>query len=326
MTLKVVFFGSPAFAVPSLTALHDAGHRVLAAVCQPDAPAGRGNHLRPPPVKVAAQQLGIAVLQPERIRGARGQAFVDEISQMYADVGVVAAYGKILPQPLLDAPRAGCVNLHASLLPRFRGASPIQHAILEGDAQSGVCLMRMVLALDAGGVFARATTPIDAHDTAETLSQRLAQMAAALCVTRLQAVVDKTLVAEPQDESRVTLAPLLTKAMGRLCLEADAAREARRVRAMVPWPGTYVDRPEGPLKVHAATAVDLASGSSPGMLVAVAHTHLDVACGSGALRITEVQPPGRKRMDAGAWARGARVEAGQMLSGSAAPTHTEVAP
>lgn len=314
MPLKVVFFGSPAFAVPSLRALHAAGHTVLAAVCQPDAPAGRGQQLRPPAVKEAALELGIPVLQPERIKGPRGAEFLATVRGMHADVGVVAAYGKILPQELLDAPRAGCVNLHASLLPRFRGASPIHHAILAGDAETGVCLMRMVLELDAGGVFTRVITPIRANDTTETLTARLADLGASLCLENLEAVVSGTLTEEPQDATRVTFAPLLTKQMGRLDFSGSAAREERRIRAMTPWPGTSVPRGADPLKVHEAQALPESSGVAAGVVAAVGQGHVDVGCAEGTLRITSVQPAGKKRMDAGSWARGARVQRGEPLA------------
>jgi methionyl-tRNA formyltransferase len=308
MALRLVFFGSPAFAVPLLRALHGAGHQVLAAVCQPDAPKDRGHKLAPPPVKEAALELGIPVMQPERVKGPRGAAFVDEIRAMNADLGVVAAYGKILPQELLDAPKAGCVNLHASLLPRWRGASPIQHAILEGDAESGVCLMRMVLELDAGGVFATARTPISDVDTSETLSARLADLAGALCLEHAAAVVDGTLREVPQAAEGMVYASLLNKEMGRLDFNGDARREARRVRAFTPWPGTYATRNGEPMKVHAARFAD--GKGTPGVVAAVAQGHLDVGCGTGLLRVTELQPAGKKRMNAGDWARGARLKGG----------------
>ncbi|MBI5497933.1 MAG: methionyl-tRNA formyltransferase [Deltaproteobacteria bacterium] len=304
--------GSPAFAVPSLRALHAAGHTVLCAVCQPDAPKDRGHRLQPPPVKEAALELGIPVRQPERVKGPRGQAFLDEVKTLGADIGVVAAYGKILPQELLDAPRAGCVNLHASLLPRFRGASPIQHAILEGDAETGVCLMRMVLELDAGGVFARARTPIRDDDTAETLSERLAGLAATLCTARLDEVVSGALVAEPQAAEGMTYAPLLTRQMGRLDLTGDAAREARRIRAMTPWPGTWLPFRGEVLKVHAARA-EVGGGGAPATVLAVGDG-IRVACGTGSLVVTEVQAAGKRRMHAADWARGARLQPGDMLA------------
>jgi methionyl-tRNA formyltransferase len=314
MALRVLFMGSPAFAVPSLTALHQAGHHVCAAVCQPDAPRGRGHRLQPPEVKVEAERLGIPVLQPARVRGEQGRPFLDGVKAMALDVGVVAAYGKILPQELLDAPRAGFVNLHASLLPRHRGASPIHHAILEGDPETGVCLMRMVLALDAGGVFSLVRTPLSAEDTAESVTARLAAMAADLCVRDLPAVVDGTLQPEPQDASRVTYAPLLHKELGRLDWTGEADREARRVRALTPWPGTHTTWKGQPLKVHRASAVaGEPAAAAAGTVVLVAHGHLDVACGTGTLRLWEVQPADKKRMDAGAYARGARLVPGDVL-------------
>ncbi len=312
MALKVVFFGSPMFAVPSLEALHQAGHHILAAVCQPDAPKDRGQKLQPPPVKDAALRLGIPVLQPERVKGPRGEPFVEDIKRLRADVGVVAAYGKILPQALLDAPKAGCVNLHASLLPRHRGASPIQHAILEGDKESGVCLMRMILALDAGGVFATATTPIEPQDTAESLGARLATLAATLCVEHLEAVVAGTLAEVPQPDQGMTYAPLLTKEMGRLQLHGDASKEARRVRAMTPWPGAFLVRGGEPFKVHSAVPAD--GRGTPGCVTSVAPQFLDVACGNGVLRLMDIQPAGKKRMNAGDWVRGARIKVGDRLA------------
>ncbi|MEW5852018.1 MAG: methionyl-tRNA formyltransferase [Myxococcota bacterium] len=310
-SLRVLFFGSPAFAVPSLRALHAAGHQVVGAVCQPDAPKGRGYKLEPPAVKVAAEELGIPVHQPERVKGEKGKPFLELARSLKPDIAVVAAYGKILPQDLLDVPRAGCVNLHASILPRFRGASPIQHAILEGDAETGVCLMRMVLELDAGDVYACARTRITDEDTAEALSARLADLAAELCVKHLPDVVSGALKPEPQDPTKVTYAPMLDKEMGRILWSGDAAREARRVRAMTPWPGTWTLFRGETLKIHRAQVVTVEGEPGvPGTVIAMGPDFLDVACAQDALRLLEVQPPGKRRMGTGDFMRGARLRVG----------------
>jgi len=313
MVLRVVFFGTPAFAVPSLKALHAAGHQVLAAVCQPDAEKGRGQKVQAPPVKEAALALGIPVLQPARVKGDKGAEFRAQMKALAPDVAVVAAYGKILPQDLLDTPRAGCVNLHASILPRHRGASPIQHAILLGDPESGVCLMRMVLEMDAGGVFACARTPIEPADTSETLGARLSTLAATLCMTHLEDVVAGRVEAVPQDPALVTMAPMLTKEMGRLEWSRSAEEEDRRVRAMTPWPGAYVMRGADALKIHQVKALRDTPGKPPGTIVAMGGGAMDVACGTGVLRVLEVQPAGKRRMTAGEFANGARVKVGDVL-------------
>jgi methionyl-tRNA formyltransferase len=310
----VVFFGSPPFAVPSLQALHSAGHQIVAAVSQPDAPKDRGQRLQPPAVKLASMELGVPVMQPPRIRSPQGDAFLRDLSDLKPDVAVVAAYGKILPQTLLDLPRAGCVNLHASLLPRFRGASPIQHALLEGDAETGVCLMRMVQELDAGAVYSSVRTLVAESETAETLSQRLAAMAARLCVRDLPAVVAGKLHALEQDPAHVTFAPLLTKDMGRVDWAGSAEREARRVRAMTPWPGAWTLRRGEPLRIHAAEPL-LGGRGRPGHVVALGKEFVDVACGSGVVRLLEVQPAGKRRMTAGDFARGARLQVADSLTG-----------
>ncbi len=307
--------GSPAFAVPALRALHDAGHEVAAVYCQPARPAGRGRPVSRCAVQVAAEALGIEVRTPARLR--REPAEHDAFRALRLDVAVVAAYGLILPAEMLGVPALGCWNVHASLLPRWRGASPIQAALLAGDAETGVTVMRMEEGLDTGPMLLRGAVAIGPAMTAPELADALAALGAALVV---RALAERPAgVAQP---AGATHAGKLTRADGRLDWAQDAAALERRVRALTPWPGTWTTLPasaggEGVKVLAAEVARGVAQGGeAPGtVLGAPRDGGLVVRCGSGALRLLRVQRAGRAAVDAASFARGAAVGPGTVLGG-----------
>jgi methionyl-tRNA formyltransferase len=299
--MKAIFFGSPDFAVPCLEATSELAE-VVGVVCQPDRPAGRGLSLSPPAVKVRALALGLQVIQPTKVRVPE---FAESLRALGADVGVVVADGRILTPAVLDAPRVGCVNVHASLLPRFRGAAPIQWAIAEGDAETGVSLMQMDEGLDTGPVLAMARTPIGPGETAGELAQRLSAMGAGLLRRELQRFVHGELTPEPQDDARATLAPLLTKAHGRLDFRWPARRVHDRARAMSPWPGAFTALDGKVVKVHHTHLPGVEVGGVPGEVVASERDVVRVACGDGhADDLLELQDAGKKRLAAATYRAG----------------------
>jgi methionyl-tRNA formyltransferase len=302
--MRLAFMGSPDFAVPALRALHAAGHEIAAVYCQPPRPAGRGQAVHRCPVHVAADTLGLPVRSPVRLRKATDAHAA--FAALDLDAAVVAAYGLILPQPMLGAPRRGCLNIHASLLPRWRGAAPIQAAVLAGDAETGITIMQMDAGLDTGAMLLRAAVPIAADATSASLHDTLAALGADLILRALAEAPSPT--AQPEDAA--TYAPKLTRADGKLDWTQDAATLERMVRAFDPWPGTFTTIGATPLKVLGAR---LAEGSGqPG---SVLDDGLTVACGQGALRLTRVQAPGRGAMDTAAFLRGHKVPAGTILGG-----------
>ncbi len=306
---RVVFFGSPAFAVPCLDALlaHEAVD-VVGVVCQPDRPAGRGQQLRAPPVKDAALAAAVPVLQPTRMRDGTVAAWLRE---QRVDLAVVTAYGRILPPAILEAPRLGAVNVHASLLPRWRGASPIQRAIAAGDTETGVCLMQMDEGLDTGAELARAVTAIGADETADGLTERLAQLGADLLAASLPALLAGQLAAVPQPSEGITYAPLLHKAEGVLDWRRPATALAAQVRAMTSWPGATTQWQQEAWKVFPDGMRVESGDGAPGELLAIEGEEALVATGDGALRVSWLQRPGRKRMGAGSALRGARAQVGE---------------
>jgi methionyl-tRNA formyltransferase len=316
MPLRIAFFGTPAFAVPTLDALLTSHHSVVGVVTQPDRPRGRGQHVSDAPVKARALAAGVPILQPLKLKDAD---FLDAFHGWNADLGVVAAYGRILPQALLDLPPLGLLNVHASLLPAWRGASPIQRAILNGDAVSGVTIMRVVLALDAGAMLARVEVPIAPDDTAGSLEQRLSVSGGLL----LREVVDRigrgeTVHEEPQDDARATLAPKIEKHEGLIDWTRRAEALDWHVRGMQPWPGafTFVDGQR--LVVREATAdARPAGGAEPGAVVAFDDDAIVFACGDGTtLRVSRVQPEGKRVMTAREWRLGRRAETPLRASGA----------
>lgn len=307
--MRVVFMGTPAFAVPTLEALVAAGHEVVLVVAQPDKPAGRGQKLMAQPVAAAAARLGLPLTQPSRIKTG---AFPEQLEALGADVGVVLAYGRILTPRLLAAPRLGCVNVHASLLPRWRGAAPIQAAILHGDAVTGVCTQRMEEGLDTGPVYVAEALDVAADETAGSLHDKLSAMSASVAVRTLD-VIAAGAEPVPQDDRAATWAPKIDKADGEVAFSQGAAELDRRVRAMTPWPGGFVTLDSGVLKLREVRPV--AGAGAPGEVLSV--RPLVVACGEGAVELVEVQAAGRKPVGGADWANGARLSVGDVLRGGA---------
>jgi methionyl-tRNA formyltransferase len=289
---RIVFMGTPEFAVASLAACLDIGE-VVAVVTQPDKPKGRGNALSAPPVKVLALERGVPVLQPPKLRTP---PFSEELRKLSPDVCVVTAYGKILPRDVLEVPRRGCVNVHASLLPRFRGAAPIQWSIAHGDAETGVSLMCMDEGLDTGPVLAMKRLPIGPEDTSATLHDQLSQLGGSLLREFLPSYLGGGLKPVPQPTEGVVLAPLIQKEDGLLDFTRPAVELERRLRAFTPWPGVYTGLGGARLKVH-RTKVGTGQGA-PGTVLAASPAGIEVACGEGSLVLLEVQPEGRRVMNA----------------------------
>lgn len=300
MSLRVVFMGSPDFALPSLKRLTEV-YNVVGVVTQPDRPAGRGMVLTPPPVKRLADQLSIPVIQPARLKDPPAW---EQLQSWQPDLIVVAAYAKILRQNVLDLPLRGCINVHASLLPRWRGAAPIQAALLHGDPVTGVTIMKMDAGMDTGMILAQREELIREEDTADSLSARLADLGASLLVETLPKYLSGELQPKPQEDSLATYAPMIQKEEGRLDFSQPAQVLAWKVRAFNSWPGAYFEWPGGILKVHRAHAVDSREGK-PGER-RVLRGFPAVVCGEGWLVLDEVQPAGKKGMAGDLFLRGAR--------------------
>ena len=294
--LRVVFAGTPEFSVPCLEACRASGVEVVAVYTQPDRPAGRGRKLTPSPVKQAALAAGIPVEQPESLKS---QAARDTLAAYRPDLMVVVAYGLILPRKVLALPRLGCWNVHASLLPRWRGAAPIQRAILAGDAESGVDLMQMEAGLDTGPVLLERRTPIDRADTGGSLHDRLSALGADVLADGLRrAVAGETLAPTPQPEAGVTYAHKLDKAEAKLDFQRDALALERQVRAFDPWPVAEGEIAGEPLRIWAAEAIARDHAAAPGSVLSAGRDGIEIACGSGALRVTALQRAGGKRIGA----------------------------
>ncbi|MCC8995173.1 MAG: methionyl-tRNA formyltransferase [Candidatus Contendobacter sp.] len=306
---RLIFAGSPEFAVPALHALLTAGHRPVAVYTQPDRPAGRGRRMRSSPVKIHALAAGIPVYQPATLRDPAAQA---ELAALEPDLLIVAAYGLILPPAVLAIPRLGCVNIHASLLPRWRGAAPIQRAILAGDAKTGVCLMQMEAGLDTGPVYVRAAIPIERSTTGGELHDRLAALGAATLQAALSDLLAGRLTPEPQDDAGATYAAKLDKAEAELDWSHPAPDLERQVLAFNPYPVAQTRLAEFTLRVWRAVADPESSTAPPGTVLSEGPEGIVVAAGSGRLRLTEVQLPGGKPLAAAAFLN-ARQLAGRRL-------------
>ncbi|MGY6635760.1 MAG: methionyl-tRNA formyltransferase [Erythrobacter sp.] len=301
--MRIIFMGTPDFAVPALRALHEAGHEIACVYTQPPRAAGRGKKLTPSPVQRAAEELGLEVRAPVSLKGAEAQ---EAFAALKADVGVVAAYGLILPQAVLDAPRHGCLNIHASLLPRWRGAAPIHRAIAAGDEMTGVTIMQMEAGLDTGPMLHKVEVAVGRKTTGE-LTSELADLGAAAMVEVLADLA--AFPPEPQDDASALYAPKIDKAEARIDWEADAAVIERMVRALAPFPGAWFEIGAERVKLLLA---EVAQGA--GAAGDVLDDALTIACGVGALRPLRLQPAGKPAMDLAAFLNGRKVAAGTRLS------------
>jgi methionyl-tRNA formyltransferase len=307
--MRIVFFGTPEFAVPSLEALLRERQVIVGVVTQPDKPQGRSRStLIPPPIKLVAEREGIPVLQPVR---PIGDLFLASLRRLEPELGVVVAYGHVLRSEVLTVPTHGMINVHASLLPRWRGAAPVQHAILAGDEETGVSIMRMEEGLDTGPVFHRVATAIGPEETAGALAARLAVLGAAALGTVLPLLPERSITAEPQDAAVATYASKIERETAHLDWGGDAATLVRQVRAFDPSPGAWTTHAGTPLKLFGARAST--EGGAPGAVLAADH-RLVVACGHGALTLREVQPAGRNRLSVDEWVRGRGVRVGERFA------------
>ena len=310
--LKVVFAGTPNFAARHLQGLIDSPHQIVAVMSQPDRPAGRGKRLQPPPVKAVALEAELPVWQPASLKNADGEA---TLSQYHADILVVVAYGLILPTAILNIPRLGCLNVHASLLPRWRGAAPVQRAIEAGDTETGISIMTMEPGLDTGPVLLTRTLPISSDHTSGALLDDLAQLGVTALIDSLENIDTLLATAAPQDDSEATYAHKISKQEGALNWSAAADALARRVRAFHPAPGCYTHLGGDRLKVLSAHAVDKPHEGRSGEIIAADESGIRVGCGEGQLVITEAQLPGAKAQPVATLLRGhhARFQPGQRL-------------
>ncbi len=309
---RALFFGSPDFAVPSLEALHEIAD-VVGVVCQPDKPAGRGLALTAPPVKARARDLGLAVVQPTKLRTGE---FGEWVRAQRVDVALVVAYGRILPGDVLSGPRLGCVNVHASLLPKYRGAAPIAWAVVRGESSTGVTLMKLDEGMDTGPTFARVVTPIDPDETTGELAARLSRLGADAVREWLPKYMAGSCRLENQDEAGATTAPMLDKEDGRIDWSRGARHVHDHVRGMSPWPGAFTTSRGRTVKVHATRVVGgRRPGAQPAEVVVADKSRVLVACGTDCIEIVTVQPEGKRGMRASEWAMGRGVAEGDVLGG-----------
>ncbi|MDX1755953.1 MAG: methionyl-tRNA formyltransferase [Marinobacter sp.] len=289
--MRIVFAGTPDFAAVALKALLNTDHQVVGVYSQPDRPAGRGRKLMPSPVKQVALDAGVPVFQPVDFKSEQSR---QELARLRPDVMVVAAYGLILPEPVLTIPRQGCLNIHASLLPRWRGAAPIQRAIAAGDRETGITIMQMDAGLDTGDMLLKRPTPITEDDTGGSLHDRLAELGGEAIVDALARLQAGALEGESQDDSQACYAHKLSKQEGHIDWQRSATEIDRQVRAFTPWPGNYTDLGEQRLRIHQTRPMDGDGGGPPGTIVRRERDGIDVQCGQGVLRILRVQLPGTR--------------------------------
>lgn len=308
--MNIVFAGTPEFAVPTLDHLVKAGFRPSAVYTQPDRPAGRGRQPRPSPVKQYAEQAGIPVFQPLTLRDPEAQA---TLASLKPDLMVVVAYGLILPKAVLDTPRLGCVNVHASLLPRWRGAAPIQRALLAGDSETGITIMRMDVGLDTGPMLARRECPISADDTAGELHDRLAELGGRLLAEVMPDFVAGKLLPQPQDDSMATYAEKLRKDEAPLDWRRSADALERQVRAFDPWPVAETRLADRVLRIWQAQALPTQADAAPGEVIAAGRAGIDVATGAGVLRLLRLQAAGGRPLPAGEFLNGHPMQPGDRL-------------
>lgn len=311
--------GTPDYAAVSLRRLLATRHRVVAVVTRPDKPSGRGRQVEPGPVRRVAADAGIEILSPV---SARDESFLHRLRELNADLGVVVAYGRILPRAALEAPRLGCINAHASLLPKLRGAAPIERAVLQGFPETGITIMQMNEGLDEGDILFARGVPISATTTGAELRATLAEVSADLLVEAVDAIAAGPVTRTPQDNAAATFAPPLKKAEAAIAWGEDARTLGLRIRAFAPRPGAYAFDGATRLKILAANVLDEKTGAAPGTVLGLSGAGLKVACGRGALEITTIQPEGRRAMSARDYARGLRAGADGnrvLKDGDAAP-------
>ena len=308
--MRIIFMGTPDFSVGTLEALVEAGHEVCLVVTQPDKPKGRGKEMQYTPVKEAALKYGIEVYQPRRIREAE---CVEKLRQYNADIMVVIAFGQIIPKEILEMVPYGCVNVHASLLPKYRGAAPIQWSIIDGEAVTGVTTMQMDEGLDTGDMLLKTEVPITAEETGESLHDKLAKAGAALCVETLAKLQEGSIVPEKQGESPTAYAKMLDKKLGNIDWTKSAVEIERLVRGLNSWPSAYTYGNKKVVKIWKASVTDENSNEQVGTVVKVEKDGFYVQTGNGLLKVLELQIPGKKRMDAGAFLRGYTIEPGEVF-------------
>lgn len=308
--MKIIFMGTPDFSVGTLEALIEAGHEITLVVSQPDRPKGRGHELVPTPVKETALRHNLRVYQPERLKGALAE---EMLQKMEADVIVVVAFGQIIPKAILNMKKYGCINVHASLLPKYRGAAPIQWAVINGEKESGVTIMQMDEGLDTGDMLLKAAIPLDEKETGGSLFDKLSALGATLCVEALKKLEAGELTPQKQGETTTDYAKMLTKDMGHLDWTRPAEELERLIRGLSPWPSAYTQLQGKTLKIWGADVCQEDAKGSCGEIVRVDKDAIYVACGKGALRITELQLQGKKRMDTAAFLRGYSLESGTIL-------------
>jgi methionyl-tRNA formyltransferase len=309
--LRIVFMGTPDFAVPALEALHEIGHDVLAAVTRPDRPKGRGRRLFPPPVKTAAVALGIDVFQPQSMRS---EETADRLASLAADLFVVVAYGQILPRRILDIPKLGAINVHASLLPKYRGSAPIQWAIINQEAETGVTTIFMDAGMDTGAILMSESLPLGSEETAATLHDRLSETGARLLVKTVERAAAGTLQPVPQNGELATYAPMLKKADGRIDWHKPAAAIEAFIRGVTPWPGAFTFHGKRRLKIFKAGSIASRSDEAPGTVVKGFSGELRIAAGDGVLNVLEIQSASGKRLPTGEFLRGHPMVPGDVVA------------
>ena len=309
INMKILFMGTPDFASAVLRRLADTGHEIVGAVSQPDKPKGRGHKLMPTDVKKTAQELGIPVYQPETLKGG---AFLGTLDELAPDMIIVAAYGRILPGYIIDYPRLGCVNVHASLLPKYRGAAPIQWSVINGEEKTGVTIMRMDRGLDTGDIITMAETRIGEYETAGELFDRLAVMGAELLAGTIEAIADGTAKYKKQDDALSTYAPMISRETAQIDWTGSASEISKHICGMNPFPGAETTYDGAPLKIYEAEKTD-AEGKPGEVLGIVKNKGLLVACGEGGLYLKSVRFAGAKRMNAEDYARGHEIKKGIIL-------------
>lgn len=308
--MRIIFMGTPDFSVGTLEALVEAGHEVCLVVTQPDKPKGRGKEMQYTPVKEAALKHGIEVYQPRRIREAE---CVEKLRQYNADIMVVVAFGQIIPKEILEMVPYGCVNVHASLLPKYRGAAPIQWSIIDGEVVTGVTTMQMDEGLDTGDMLLKTEVPITEEETGESLHDKLAKAGAALCVETLAKLQEGSIIPEKQGESPTAYAKMLDKKLGNIDWTKSAVEIERLVRGLNSWPSAYTYWNKKVVKIWKASVTDENSNEQAGTVVKVEKDGFYVQTGNGILKVLELQIPGKKRMDAGAFLRGYTIEPGEVF-------------